>query len=426
MLCFLSYKKVPPKQKTSTSPIILEKVSVLVPLLREEEIFDRLIPRLQKIEYPTELLEFFLICEENDLVTRVAINKAKLPNQFKVFYAPTGSIETKPRALNYALPFCTGEIITIYDAEDAPESDQIYKAVRHLNSAEKHVTCVQARLDFFNQNTNWISRCFTIEYAILFRIILQGLQRLDLPIPLGGTSMFIRKSALVKLGKWDAHNVTEDADLGVRLYRAGMRVECLDSTTYEESNHRFLPWVKQRSRWLKGFFVTWLSHMRNLRLLRTELGWKGFISFNILMMGTFLTNLIVPLILPYWAVSFGLEIWQFQTIPTAFAPLMIMLLIIGEPLLLFIGYNALNTDKLRGLRWHLPCMLLYWPMASFAAYKAMFEMFFAPAYWDKTEHGIGDANFVDEINNLTNLSNLLNEEDLLQSYLSAKEIKNMR
>jgi len=230
----------------------LEKVSILVPVFKETKIVERLIKRLSELDYPKELLEIFLICEEEDHATQSHIQSCTLPRHFRMLVAPKGRIETKPRALNYALNFCQGTVIGIYDAEDAPEYDQVYKAVRHLQHAEDRVVCVQARLDFFNQDTNWLSRCFTLEYAMLFRVILQGLQRLDLPIPLGGTSMFIQRDALVKWGQWDAHNVTEDADLGMRLYRNGLRVECLDSTTYEEANFKLGTWIKQRSRWLKG------------------------------------------------------------------------------------------------------------------------------------------------------------------------------
>jgi len=255
--CFSAYLfKKPQLTAVAKTYQKLERVSILVPLFKESHIVERLINRLTELDYPKELLEILLICEEEDVKTQKRILDTMLPSHIRMVVAPSGIIQTKPRAMNYALNFCKGSIIGVYDAEDAPEYDQVYKAVRHLQNADPRVVCVQARLDFFNQGTNWLARCFTIEYAILFRVILQGLQRLDLPIPLGGTSMFIRREALVKWGQWDAHNVTEDADLGIRLFRQGLRVECLDSTTYEEANYKFHAWIKQRSRWLKGFMMT--------------------------------------------------------------------------------------------------------------------------------------------------------------------------
>jgi cellulose synthase/poly-beta-1,6-N-acetylglucosamine synthase-like glycosyltransferase len=379
----------------------LERVSILVPLFKESHIVERLISRLIELDYPKELLEILLICEEDDVKTQARISHTPLPSHIRMIVTPRGEIQTKPRAMNYALNFCKGTIIGVYDAEDAPEYDQVYKAVRHLQQADPRVVCVQARLDFFNQDTNWLSRCFTIEYAMLFRIILQGLQKLDLPIPLGGTSMFIKRKALIKWGQWDAHNVTEDADLGIRLFRHGLRVECLDSTTYEEANYKFRSWVKQRSRWLKGFIVTWLTHMRTPHQLITDIGVVSFIAFNVLLLGTVITYLMIPLLLPYWLLSFGIVPPLIGALPYGVLPIMIVVLALGEPLLMLLGFYATKTAKHRKLRPTILTLFAYWPLASLAAYKAVYELITAPAYWDKTEHGLNDKQYADEIAKLT-------------------------
>jgi cellulose synthase/poly-beta-1,6-N-acetylglucosamine synthase-like glycosyltransferase len=402
LACLLAYLfKQIPDQPAPRFHKKLERVSILVPIFKEAEIVDRLILRLQQLDYPKELLEICLICEEEDKSTQDMIAKSTLPSHFRKLVAPKGSIQTKPRAMNYALNFCSGTIVGVYDAEDAPEYDQVYKAVRHLQRSDDKVVCVQARLDFFNQDTNWIARCFTIEYAILFRVILRGLQKLDLPIPLGGTSMFIRREALENWGGWDAHNVTEDADLGMRLFRQGLRIECLDSTTYEEANFKLRSWIKQRSRWLKGFIITWLTHMRAPRLLFSEMGAYGFVAFNVLMLGTVATYLLIPLLLPYWIMSFGYQPALLGQIPTFFIPVLVIVLALGEPFLLVLGLYATKTKKLRSLRPTLLTMFAYWPLASFAAYKAIYEVVFAPSYWDKTEHGLNDHSFSSEIDELT-------------------------
>lgn len=399
LLAFL-FKEAPYGAATKANQN-LEKVSILVPVFRETYIVERLIKRLSQLDYPKELLEIYLICEEEDESTQTRISHASKPDHIRMLVAPKGEIQTKPRAMNYALNFCQGAIVGIYDAEDAPEYDQVYKAVRHLQSSPDNVVCVQARLDFFNQNTNWLARCFTIEYAMLFRVILQGLQRLDLPIPLGGTSMYIRADALKKWGQWDAHNVTEDADLGMRLYRKGLRVECLDSTTYEEANYKFRSWVKQRSRWLKGFVMTWLTHIRTPIQTYREMGFFAFIAFNVLMLGTVVTYLVIPLLLPYWLLSVGVIPPIFGTLPYGVLPFMVAVLALGEPLLIIVGYYATQTDKHRPLRPTLLTLFAYWPLASLAAYKAAYEVITAPAYWDKTEHGLNDDVFGAEIDALT-------------------------
>ena len=133
---------------------------------------------------------------------------------------------TKPRALNYALDFCPGKIIGVWDAEDSPAPDQIEKVVMRFHSAPQNVACLQGILDYYNARANWLSRCFTIEYATWWRLVLPGIAKLGLVIPLGGTTLFFKRDILEKLGRWDAHNVTEDADLGSVWPATAMSPNC--------------------------------------------------------------------------------------------------------------------------------------------------------------------------------------------------------
>ena len=231
-------------------------VSIMVPLFNERAIAGRLVRRLARLTYPKELLDICLVVEQDDHVTRARLDSAGLPQWMRQIVVPAGSFKTKPRALNYALDFCHGSIIGVYDAEDAPDPDQIHKVVRRFQQCDPKVACLQGVLDFYNLRENWLSRCFTIEYATWFRVILPGLQRLKFAIPLGGTSLFFRRDILEELGGWDAHNVTEDADLGIRLARHGYRTELLATVTQEEANCHLWPWIRQRSRWLKGYAMT--------------------------------------------------------------------------------------------------------------------------------------------------------------------------
>ena len=184
--------------------------------------------------------------------------------------------------MNYALDFCRGTIIGVWDAEDAPEPDQIEKVAARFNEAAPNVVCLQGMLDYYNARQNWISRCFTIEYATWWRVVLPGMARLGFVIPLGGTTLFFRRKALEKLGRWDAHNVTEDADLGVRLARHGYVTELIPTVTYEEANCRPWRWVRQRSRWLKGFMITYIVHMRDPAQLLRDLGFKRFMGLQMI------------------------------------------------------------------------------------------------------------------------------------------------
>jgi cellulose synthase/poly-beta-1,6-N-acetylglucosamine synthase-like glycosyltransferase len=260
---------------------------------------------------------------------------------------------------------------------------------------------VQCALDYYNARTNWLSRCFAIEYAILFRVILHGLDALKLPIPLGGTSVYFRRTILERLGRWDAHNVTEDADLGMRMKRLGYRCEMVDSTTYEEANFRLRPWVRQRSRWLKGFMMTWMTHLGRPRALYRDLGPVGFVIFNVLFLGTMTAFATAPIVLPLWLLTFGVDLRFYTLLSPLFLGVMIAAFVMTELILLLRGYGATNGADHRHLRSFLPTMIFYWPIGCLAAYKAIFELFTRPSFWDKTAHGINDADYQGEITRLT-------------------------
>jgi cellulose synthase/poly-beta-1,6-N-acetylglucosamine synthase-like glycosyltransferase len=319
--------------------------------------------------------------------------------------------------MNYALDFCNGDIIGIYDAEDAPEPNQLYNVAQRFEEAAEDVACVQCQLDYYNSATNWISRCFTIEYSILFRVILPALERFNLPIPLGGTSVFFRRKILENLGRWDAQNVTEDADLGLRLHRLGYRCLWSDATTYEEANFRILPWVRQRSRWLKGFLMTWMIHMRHPVRLFKQLGPTGFLVFQVQMLGTVSSFTAVPIVLPMWFFTVGFQLPLYDLINPILFTMLVVSFVLTEIFLLILSASAVNARGGGSLYAYVPLMLLYWPLGAFAAYKAIWELFMHPAYWDKTEHGINDANYQSEIERLT-----ASPEDSENSYVPSKPV----
>ncbi len=401
LVALIAFLTRPPIRGSHTRPKKLPKISILIPLLRERDIFDRLVNRMATLVYPKELLEICLVYEANDTETRDHLASRSLPYWMRTIEVPVSCIQTKPRALNYALDFCRGDVIGVYDAEDAPEPDQLYRVIRSFEHHGEDVACVQCRLDYYNSETNWISRCFTIEYAILFRVILPALERLSLPIPLGGTSVFFRRDKLEEMGRWDAHNVTEDADLGIRLRRFGYRCACVDAITYEEANFRVLPWVRQRSRWLKGFLQTWITHMRHPVALYQCLGLAGFLTFHVLFLGTFSSFAAAPIVLPLWVLSFGVDLPIYQVMSPLFLNVLVIFFVATEFLLLTLGFVAVRSRGKTGLLRFLPAMLLYWPIGSFAAYKALIELFLLPMYWDKTEHGINDRQYQSEIDKLT-------------------------
>jgi glycosyltransferase XagB len=377
--------KVPP----SPAPIIarLPTVSIMVALFKEGDIAPRLIRRLDRLEYPRDLLDILLVVEENDHLTRNALKSVDLPPWMRVVVVPDGPLKTKPRALNFGLDLCRGSIIGVYDAEDAPEPSQIRKVVERFYQRGADVACLQGILDFYNPNTNWLSRCFTMEYASWFRIILPGLQRLGFAIPLGGTTLFFRRAALEELGGWDAHNVTEDADLGMRLARHGYRTEMLDTVTEEEANCRTLPWVRQRSRWLKGYMMTWAVHMRAPVLLWRQLGAWKFIGFQVLFLCTLSQFLLAPVLWSFWLVPLGFS----HPLAAALSPLAMLVLygsyLLTEVINLTVNVMGLRKTKHSMSKLWVATLHFYFPLGALASYKAAWEMVTKPFYWDKTSHG---------------------------------------
>lgn len=365
----------------------LPTVSVIVALSGESDIAPRLVRRLGKLDYPRERLDIVLVTEADDHRTRDALAAAELPPWMRIVVVPEGRIRTKPRALNFALDHCRGSIIGVYDAEDAPEPDQIRRIVARFYQRGPEVACLQGMLDFYNPTTNWLSRCFTLEYAAWFRIILPGLQRLGLPIPLGGTTLFFRRAALESLGGWDAHNVTEDADLGMRLYRHGYCTELIDTVTAEEANCLPLAWVRQRSRWLKGYMMTWATHMRAPRLLWRQLGAWKFAGFQVLFLCTLSQFVLIPVLWSFWLPWLGLPHPIADALPPAVTLGLIGLLLLTEGVNLTLHLTALHLSGHRFSRWWVLMMHLYFPLGALASYKAAWELLRHPFYWDKTAHG---------------------------------------
>ncbi|HEY0213393.1 MAG TPA: glycosyltransferase family 2 protein [Paenirhodobacter sp.] len=366
----------------------LPVISILLPLLREPDIAGRLVARIDRLNYPRELLDVLLIVEADDATTRDALAQTSLPNWMRVVTVPGGPIKTKPRAMNYAMNFCRGSIIGVYDAEDRPDAEQLHTVARHFAAAPADVVCLQGILDYYNPRSNWLARCFTIEYAAWFRAMLPGLARLGFVVPLGGTTLFFRRDALEKLGGWDAHNVTEDADLGLRLARRGYRTELIDTVTHEEANCRALPWVRQRSRWLKGYAMTWAVHMRNPRALWRDLGPKRFIGMQILFLGSLSQYLLAPFLWSCWLMLFGLWHPVSALLPQPWITALVVTLVASELINITVAAWAVRGPAHRHLMPWTITMNLYFPLGALAGWRAIYEAVTRPFHWEKTDHGI--------------------------------------
>ncbi len=362
--------------------------TVLVPMYHETDVLPILVDSMRKLDYPRGKLDVKLVLEAGDRDTINAAKALGAEDIFEIIRVPESQPKTKPKACNYALRFARGAYTVVYDAEDIPEPDQLKKVVALFRASGPEVACIQARLNYFNRADNFLTRMFTLEYSHWFDYLLPGLHTLNLPIPLGGTSNHFRTDVLIELGAWDPYNVTEDADLGVRLTQEGYRVAVVNSTTFEEANGILPSWINQRSRWIKGYMQTWLVHMRHPVQLYRRLGPVGFVGFQMFIGFPPFTALINPFL---WAM-FGISMLVGPTrIASLFPPSVLTMalfdLLIGNAMYVYFNVVAASKRKWFGL---VPWGLLapaYWVLHSVAAYKALKQLVTNPHYWEKTTHG---------------------------------------
>ncbi len=369
---------VPPEREAEHGP--LPVYTILVPLYREARMAPQIVAALGALDYPARLLDVKLVIEADDAETLAAV-RACAPAHFEIVETPAGGPRTKPKAMSFALAFARGTLLTIYDAEDRPHPMQLRAAAAAFASGGEDLVCVQAPLRFYNARENFLTRCFALEYAIHFHLALPALLRLGAPIPLGGTSNHFRTKALRQAGGWDPYNVTEDADLGFRLAAAGGRVGMIAPPTCEEATCRLPPWVRQRSRWLKGYAQTLLVHTRaapgRIGPMKAAALW--------LTLGGALTAALahtpalvwLGLVLAGWVETGRLAlIWTLALACAGYAAM---------------WAGAWRAARVSGERSLILAALLtpfYWPLHSAAAVMAVWQLVTAPFRWEKTEHGV--------------------------------------
>ncbi len=366
--------------------------TILCPLYKEAQIVPQFVAAMKALDYPADKLQILFLTEEDDADTRKAILSLHLPGHFKVVTVPDGSPRTKPRACNYGLIEASGLYVVIYDAEDVPDPLQLKKAVLTFANHGPDLACVQAKLNFYNPQQNILTRWFTAEYSLWFDLILPGLQKGGLAIPLGGTSNHFPVQTLRALGAWDAFNVTEDCDLGLRLSWFHLKTVIVNSTTLEEANSRLKNWIRQRSRWIKGYMQTYLVHMREPAHYIRQKRFRELFSLQVVIGGRSAFLLINPLMWLFLIVGLILG-KSFQHAYTALLPswaleVGLVTLILGN---FFYGYSYLlgcmKREQYALVKWML-LIPVYWALSSAAAYMALYELFTKPHYWQKTIHGL--------------------------------------
>jgi cellulose synthase/poly-beta-1,6-N-acetylglucosamine synthase-like glycosyltransferase len=365
--------------------------TVVAALYREATSVAPLMAYINALDYPREKLDVKLVIEPDDLATRAAIARLGPLPHVQVIIAPEAGPRTKPKALNCALAFARGTFITVFDAEDRPEPGQLRAALDVFRDSDPDIACAQASLCIDNTADGWLPRMFTAEYAGQFDVFLQGFSHFRMPLPLGGSSNHFRTAVLREVRGWDPYNVTEDADLGFRLARHGYRSVMFPSTTYEEAPARFGAWLRQRSRWMKGWMQTWSVHMRSPRRLWRDAGPSGFFTLNILVGGSVLTALAHPLLLGEFAFRMAastLNAGAPSFLAKPFIELYIVTIAAGYLSTAIVGLIGLARRGLLREAWILALTPLYWICLSIAAWRALYQLLTEPYRWEKTEHGL--------------------------------------
>ena len=365
--------------------------TILCPLYREVKVLPAFLQNMDNLDWPKDKLEVILLLEENDMETQQAALALQPPFYVRTVIVPHSEPKTKPKACNYGLNFANGEYLVIYDAEDRPDPDQLKKAYLGFLNSKANIACLQAKLNYYNPHQNLLTRLFTAEYSLWFDIMLTGLQTINTAIPLGGTSNHFRTKVLKELQGWDPFNVTEDCDLGIRLFKKGYKTAVIDSTTWEEANSNFKNWLRQRSRWIKGYFQTFFVHNRHPITFIKEQGIHALI-FQLIIGARMSFMLINPFLWVMTISYFALYQYVGPTIESFYPGVVFYMavfsLIVGNFLYL---YNYMIGVAKRG-QWTLMKFVFlvpfYWLMASIAASIAFYQLLTKPHYWEKTIHGL--------------------------------------
>lgn len=384
-----AFASVTPAPAAALPDHALPTYTVLTAVYNEAAVLPGLIAALSRIDYPKARLDINVLVEARDRSTLAALSRLRLPPHINVVIAPDGAPRTKPRALNVALPLARGELIVVYDAEDRPEPRQLRLAAARFAQAPPEVACLQASLAIDNHAEGWLPQLFAIEYAALFDVLNPGLARLGWPTPLGGTSNHFRTDALRRCGGWDAWNVTEDADLGLRLARCGYRVETLASTTYEEAPREFAAWLGQRRRWQKGWMQTLKVHARQPRRLMRELGLPRAVAGAGLVVGMVAAPLFGPAFwaVTLWQVMFGELLSPHGWLGWVKTTLAISVFAGGVLCALLPAVIGLRRRRRLGAAPWLALAPAYYALIGLAAWQGLLELVRKPFHWQKTAHG---------------------------------------
>ena len=364
----------------NTNDLDLPVYSILVPVYKEEYIIEQLVNSIRKLDYPKNKLDVIIILEQDDTATLDKLHTLNCEEYFNILVIPDSFPRTKPKACNYALSFAKGEYLTIYDAEDIPDPKQLRMAHSYFTS-NPNIMCVQAQLNFYNGEHNLITKLFAIEYGILFKFVIKGLHQLNLPIPLGGTSNHFRTKDLRTTGAWDSYNVTEDAELGMRIYSQNLVIATIESVTMEGSVTNIKAWFKQRARWTKGYMQTAASVLLNYSIIRTNIGISGMLKILLVIALPVLLQLVILpatlflIILSYYG-YIAHEVILFSSLTSSLYYIVHVWMII----------NTVHNIKHDAYLAVMIYPLFYYLLLPLVSIISLYQLYTDPYYWSKTNH----------------------------------------
>lgn len=383
---FATFHRPSPVTDPPLTDAQLPHYTVLVPLRDEAGMVPQLFVALGALDYPAEKLDIVFLVEATSPETITVAEACLSDSRFELFVIPDAPPHTKPKALDYVLPLVRGEHVVVFDAEDIPARDQLRRAAERF-AADPTVDCLQAELRIDNGAENWLTALFAGEYAGLFTLLLPWLAQHGLPLPLGGTSNHFRTSTLRAVGGWDAFNVTEDADLGVRLARMRLRTGTLAVATAEEAPIRLGAWMRQRTRWMKGWMQTFLVHTRHTMQFRRDIGWRGWVFFQVYVGGLIASSLIHTVFSLTVAVQIMLSGMGWMRISDAWDGLYLLILVVGYGGAFGIALAGLARQRKLDLAIYQLLLPVYWLLHAVAAIRAAIELLTRPYFWSKTRHG---------------------------------------
>ena len=365
--------------------------TILCPQYKESKVITRFLAAIEKISWPKEKLDVILLLEQDDTETLEEVSRQNLPSYIRTVIVPPSAPKTKPKACNFGLSLARGEYLVIYDAEDEPEPFQLKKAYLGFRKVPSDVICLQAKLNYYNSHQNLLTRLFTAEYSLWFDVILPGLQMMETAIPLGGTSNHFKTADLQKLEGWDAFNVTEDADLGIRLFKAGYKTAIIDSTTFEEATSKLGNWIRQRSRWIKGYVQTYFVNMRNPTIFFKKYGFHAWV-FQLLLGGKIVFCFINPILWIMTISYFALHSLVGPAIETIYPPYIYYIALTSLVFGNFMFFYVYMIGCAKRSQWtilrYLFILPIYWLLISVATAVASYQFIVKPHFWEKTNHGL--------------------------------------